>query len=440
MIPENVLRTSVYTLVILKTFRYIIVKRSTMGYKNFAAKLVGNAPVGLAIVNSCHEAIFTNSFLQKKTEYDEKELMGKGFFDRLFPDEQIKEIVMRKISGSLKRPFEDFQVHIQKKSGSKMTASLSCSAYKQKVNTLFVCVVHDMTRRDVYEKVIEAGYDDLQQATIDLESANKKITEQQEILKAYKDKMTRELEIATSIQHAIKPKEFPVNNKIEIWGISSPSEKLGGDYFDIFQLDDNVYGILIADVAGHGVAASLITTMLKAYFEYYTRRYREPEKVFTQVNNSLATILGDSGFFLTALYCVLDFATMTITSCTAGHEPGICFHPEHATPLPIGAETRALVLGVFPEAVYKSATFNLIPGCKLFFYTDGITEARGESGEYFGYERLVQFLKDFFQKNPGKEARECITGLFGEIDQFYGENTPNDDRTAVLINIRGQGV
>lgn len=409
-----------------------------MGFKDIAEKLVKNVLVGLAIVNTRNEVIFTNSFIQQKTGYNEKELKGTGFFDKLFPDEQLKEIVIGKISTSYKRPFEDFQVSIQKKTGNKMSASLSCSAYKQGAKNLVACVIHDMTRRDIYEKVIEAGYDDLQQATIDLETANKKITEQQEILKAYKDKMTRELEIATSIQHAIIPKKFPLNEKIEIWGTSIPSEKLGGDYFDIYHLDKNVYGILIADVAGHGVAASLLTTMLKAYFEYYTKRYREPENVFSRVNTSLAKILGDSGFFLTALYCVFDFDTMTITSCTAGHDPAICFHPEHEEPVEIGAEQKALVLGVFPEAEYRSVTFQLIPGCKILFYTDGITEARGEMGDYFGYKRLVDFLENYFKNNPGNGAKECIIDLFSEIDSFYGSNTPNDDRTAVLINIHNQ--
>jgi serine phosphatase RsbU (regulator of sigma subunit) len=252
--------------------------------------------------------------------------------------------------------------------------------------------------------------------------------------------MNRELEIATSIQHAIIPGEFPVNEKIEIWGASIPSEKLGGDYFDIFHLDQNVYGILIADVAGHGVAASLLTTMLKAYFENYTKYYREPENVFSRVNSSLSSILGDSGFFFTALYCILDFNTMTITSCTAGHEPAVCFHPEHKEPMQIGAKAKALVLGVFPEAVYSSVTFQLIPGCKILFYTDGITEARGETGDYFGYRRLVDFLGNYFKTNPLNGARECIIDLFSEIDRFYGQNTPNDDRTAVLIDIRNRAM
>ncbi|MBN2531626.1 MAG: SpoIIE family protein phosphatase [Spirochaetales bacterium] len=406
-----------------------------MGFKDIAGNFVKNAPVGLVIIDNHNEVIFTNSFLQKRTGYEEKELKGKGFFNRLFPDEQIREIVIGKIAACMKRPFEDFQVSIQKKSGNKISASLSCSAFKQGIRTMSACVIHDMTRRDIYEKVIEAGYDDLQQATIDLETANKKITEQQEILKAYKDRMTRELEIATSIQHAIIPKEFPLNEKIEIWGTSIPSEKLGGDYFDIFYLDTNVYGILIADVAGHGVAASLLTTMLKAYFEYYTKHHRDPAHVFSRVNQSLSSILGDSGFFLTALYCVLDFNTMTITSCTAGHESAICFHPEHKEPVRIGAEAKALVLGVFPEAVYTSVSFQLIPGCKIFFYTDGITEARGETGEYFGYKRLVDYLDNYFKNNPGKGAKECIIDLFSEIDSFYGKNTPNDDRTAVFIRI-----
>ncbi|MBN2440107.1 MAG: SpoIIE family protein phosphatase [Spirochaetales bacterium] len=398
--------------------------------------IVKNVLVGIALLNTDNEVLYTNTFLQEHTGFPEEELQGKRFFTALFPDEQMRAFIQRKISLCAKKPIEDFKLDMKNKKGNTLSASLSCSTFLYGTKSLILCVIHDTTRRDTYEKVIEAGYDNLQQVTIDLESAMTKITEQQRILKAYKEKMTEELEIATTVQHAIIPTQFPSNEKIDIWGISIPSEKLGGDYFDIFDLDEHVYGILIADVAGHGVAASLLTTMLKAYFEYYTRHYREPEKVFSHINASLSSILGDSGIYFTALYCILDFNTMTMTSCTAGHDPAICFHPnKHTDPRQIESDTRGLVLGVFPEAVYVSTTFQLIPGCKILLYTDGITEARSEAGDYFGYNRLVDFMQNYFEKEPDADAKTSIKSLISKIDTFYGKNRPNDDRTVVLINI-----
>jgi PAS domain S-box-containing protein len=399
--------------------------------------LVKDAPVGFVLIDVNMEVVFVNSFITERTGYGVEELLGEKFFILILQDQELRDYVKRKISGAEKKPFEDFQFDMQKKKGHAIPASLSCSSFLFDSQIYFACVILDTTNRATFEKVIEAGYDNLQRVTIDLETAMKKITEQQIILKAYKEKMTQELEIANSVQRAIIPTQFPSNEKLDIWGISVASEKLGGDYFDIFDLDEDVYGIAIADVAGHGVAASLLTTMLKAYFEYYTKHYREPEKVFSHINNSLASILGDSGFYFTALYCVLDFNTMEMTCCAAGHDPGICLHPGEKDASQLGMETRGLILGVFQDAVYKSTTFQLTPGCKIFLYTDGITEARSDSGDYFGFNRLVQFLQHYFEEKPDSDAKSCIDALFSVVNQFYGENSPNDDRTAVLINILG---
>jgi sigma-B regulation protein RsbU (phosphoserine phosphatase) len=177
--------------------------------------------------------------------------------------------------------------------------------------------------------------------------------------------------------------------------------------------------------------------MLKAYFEYYTKHYREPEKVFSHINTSLSAILGDSGFYFTALYCVVDFNTRKMTCCSAGHDPGICLYPENKDASQLEIEPRGLVLGVFQDAVYTSTTFQLTPGCKILLYTDGITEARSDSGEYFGFNRLMHFIQHYFEENPDSNAKSCINTLFSVINAFYGKNSPNDDRTAVLINIIG---
>ena len=195
--------------------------------KRIIQHFMKNAPVGLALVNSKNKVVFTNSYLHEHTGFQAKELQGEDFFDKFFPDQESKDFIRRKISTSTERPFEDFQIDIQKKSGKIISASLSCSAFALGSKILVACVIQDMTGRNLYEKVIEAGYDNLQQVTIDLETAMKKITEQQNILKAYKARMTRELEIATSVQHAIIPTEFPTNKKIDIWGKSVSSEKLG---------------------------------------------------------------------------------------------------------------------------------------------------------------------------------------------------------------------
>lgn len=405
-----------------------------MDMHDLIIQVTENAAIGLILFNKDHHAIFTNSFFHKKTGFGPEELQGTGFFDLLFQDDETKTYIKNKVASCFIRPFENLRTQLQKKTKGSLSVSMSGSPFKKEGEVYVTCVFQDITNQNAYEKVIEAGYDNFQQLTIDLEAAMKKNREQQKILEAYKEKMSRELDIATHVQNALNPKEFPINKCLDMWGISIPSEQLGGDYFDYFQLDEKRIGFLIADVAGHGVAASLLTTMLKAYFEYYTKRYSQPDRLFYSINNTMTNFLQGTGLYFTALYNVLDLSALKITCCIAGHDPALLFHPEHNEPIKLGEGAEGMVLGLVPDTKYQSVTEQLVPGCRIVLYTDGITEARNENGDFYGIARLQSFMKT---ANSGS-AKECIEKLISNIDDFYGESVPNDDRTVIVVNILGK--
>ncbi|MBN2536256.1 MAG: SpoIIE family protein phosphatase [Spirochaetales bacterium] len=401
-----------------------------MNIQELIIQVTENAAIGLVLFNKDHHAVFTNSFIHKKTGFTPEELQGTGFFDLLFQDSETQTYIKDKIGSCFTRPFENLRTQLHKKSKGVLSVSMSGSPFKKENEVYVTCVIHDLTSQNAYEKVIEAGYDNFQQLTIDLEAAMKKNREQQKILEAYKEKMSRELDIATHVQNALNPKEFPVNKCLDMWGISLPSEELGGDYFDYFQLDEKRIGFLIADVAGHGVAASLLTTMLKAYFEYYTKRYSQPDRLFYSINNTMTNFLQGTGLYFTALYNVLDLSTLKITCCIAGHDPALLFHPGHDKPIKLGEGAEGMVLGLVPDTKYRSVTEQLVPGCRIALFTDGITEARNENGDFYGMDRLQTFLK-----TVNGSAKECIEKLISNINEFYGQNVPNDDRTVIVVNI-----
>lgn len=403
----------------------------TMGIQNLIIQLTDNADVGLILFDKNQQVLFSNSFISKRTGFSPEELQGNGFFEKLFEDDEIKTPVLNKIAFCNTRPFENFRTQLHKKNKGVLLVSCSGSPFIKNKETYIACVIQDITHQNAYEKVIEAGYDNLQQLTIDLEAAMKKNREQQKVLEAYKEKMSREMEIATYVQDALIPREFPTNNCLDIWGISIPSEKLGGDYFDFFQLSHNRIGFLIADVAGHGVGAALLTTMLKAYFESYTKRYSQPDRLFYAINNIMVTFLKGTGLYFTALYYVIDLSTLKITCCIAGHDPALLVHPEYDNPVELGKGAEGMVLGLEANTKYQSVTEQLMPGSKLIFYTDGITEARNESGEFFGLNRLKAYMEN--QKNAA--AKECIDNLISNINSFYGNNKANDDRTVIVVNV-----
>ena len=145
-----------------------------------------NAAVGLVLFNKDHQAVFANSFFQKKTGFEPEELQGTGFFKRLFPDNDARVYLKNKISSCFTRPFENLRTQLQKKTKGTLSVSISGSPFTKDEQEFVSCVVQDLTNQNAYEKVIEAEYDNFQQLTIDLEAAMKKNREQQKILEAYK--------------------------------------------------------------------------------------------------------------------------------------------------------------------------------------------------------------------------------------------------------------
>jgi len=397
-------------------------------------EMVNTVQIGVVIISSEYNVIYANKYFQEKTGYTQEELKGLGFFNKLVQDPEMNKLLIAKTQSSSEKPFNNLEVNMRRKNGINLTTRINGSSLKDE-GELYICfTITDITSEKAYERVIQAGYDNLQQTTIDLDTALTRIKEQQALLTEYKKKMTRELAIATNVQNAIIPAKFISDSKLNIWGAACPSEELGGDYFDFFQLDDDNIGILIADVVGHGVPAALIAAMLKAYFEYYTKHHRKPEDVFAQVNKSMAEMLEDTGLYLTAFYSVLDLKNMEITSTSAGHDPALCFYDNSLEPEKLTTTLNGPILGAFSEAVYESTVAKLKHGSRLVFFTDGITEAKNENSEFFGTENFIQFINENLQLSP----KETIEGILKNTDQFCGNKRPSDDRTLIIIDILPQ--
>ncbi len=392
--------------------------------------LYDQIPVGFVLLDREGLPVYVNHTFQRISGYPENLLLNDGVYELLFPVKEVCARVREKSLSALQESFDDLDVTMSNASGDKVSVHMAGSRVQDSNQTYISLIIQDVTNRKAFEKVIESSFDNFIQVTNALDAAMKKINEQNTILEEYKSKMTRELEIAKSVQKAIIPKVFPRMPGLDLWGVSLPSEELGGDYFDYFHLDDNLIGILIADVSGHGVPSSLITTMVKAYFEYYTKRHWEPEKVLQNVNRDMAAIIMDTGFYLTACYGVLDLSARKFTVSLAGHDAAIGVVKGQGAVQRLGEGCEGTILGVFADATYTAMSYQLEPDTKVILYTDGITEARSDQGEFFGTERLQKFML----AQGGKTARETVEELVRTVDQFYGTNSPNDDRTLVVFD------
>ncbi|MCB1303512.1 MAG: SpoIIE family protein phosphatase [Leptospiraceae bacterium] len=391
-----------------------------------------SASVGILLFNENLEVVFVNDLVKLLTGYDPEELRGSQFFDIVIPDSRGAAYLqgLRKANSE---PLE-LDINIQKQSGELMDLNVTSSAFHSENQNYVLLIIQNITNRKASEKVMEDSFDKFIQTTIDLDQALKKIREQSAELTSYKDKMENELEVAQLVQSAIIPEEFPASEYAEAFGICLPCNELGGDYLDVFELDHDRLGLLIADVSGHGVPSALITTMVKVYFTSLAREIPDPARLMSAVNAEMYKIFGGTGFYFTACYSVLNLRTHEIATVLGGHSAPYRYNPEIAGVTQLNAEAGTIVGAIPPQlASYETAITQLREGDTLLYYTDGIYEARAgaEDQELYGEDRLVAFM----EKNRHVGPRALVKGLISDVDSYFQGHPPNDDRSVLAIRI-----
>src|SRR5262249_37588841 len=196
------------------------------------------------------------------------------------------------------------------------------------------------------------------------------------------------------IQRSLLPARLP---DIPTMGLAShyeTSQRAGGDYYDVFQLPAGLWGLLIADVSGHGTPAAVLMAITHSLVHTYCGPPLTPAQLLGYVNQHLcARYTAFSDTFVTAFYGIYDPADRTLTCASAGHTPPRLKRCQDGS-LALLDAVRNLPLGVNPGEQYQEATHGLVPGDQLVLYTDGIIEAQGPGGQMFGMDRLDRVLED----------------------------------------------
>jgi sigma-B regulation protein RsbU (phosphoserine phosphatase) len=236
-------------------------------------------------------------------------------------------------------------------------------------------------------------------------------------------KLQRELDEARLIQRGLLPTALPQVPGLDLASSWQPANGVGGDCFDALPFGTAAVGLSIADVAGKGVPAALLMSNLQAAVRAFALDGAPPSSVCTSVNRLLCRNMA-AGRFVTFCYTRIDVAAGRLTYANAGHNP----------PLLIRANGTAerlnpggTVLGVFTESAYEQGDFEIGPGDRLIFYTDGITEGRDSSGEEYTEERLA----DAALRHRGLPAQELLAAVLSEVTAFNG-NTFDDDATLIV--------
>ncbi len=261
-------------------------------------------------------------------------------------------------------------------------------------------------------------------------------------LSAANEKMKSDLEAAAMVQQSLLPTAAPdVAGATFAWHYK-PCDELAGDILNVIQLDPTHVAIYVADVSGHGVAASLlsfaISRMLTAEQSADSLLVRPtddparphivpPIEVATELNRRFP-MAASGGKYFTLIYGVVDLETGEFTLVSAGHPPGIRQIPGRE---PEVITLRGMAIGWTPDADFEQTTITLCPGERLCFYSDGVPEAMDPDRKQFGNDRLIETLVD----TRAFPLQEGVGHLVSKVEQWCGETGPMDDVTIVAMEI-----
>ncbi len=260
---------------------------------------------------------------------------------------------------------------------------------------------------------------------------------------------SKELDMARRVQEALLSVEPPVFPGIHLVKKCVPAAELGGDFYAFVSHTDHVLsqkkkvpgiieyvdaktnylGIMVGDVAGHGVSSALVMALSAGILTRLGQNHRLPSVIFNRANNDITHFISNSDIsHVTSILGVLNTDTYVFTYATAGHPEGLLLRADGSWEFLAG---EGVFLGMFPNEVYTDQTCQLQPGDRLFFYTDGITEAMNDEGDSFGLSRILSLAEH--HKQASIEVLE--TAIFTAVADFCGEKGAHDDQTLVILEI-----
>jgi serine phosphatase RsbU (regulator of sigma subunit) len=241
--------------------------------------------------------------------------------------------------------------------------------------------------------------------------------------------LQEELEIARDVQNMMLLTDFSriFPEHIAVSSLFIPTQNISGDFYDVFPLNTEEVVILVADVAGHGVPAALISSMAKVLVQNLARRYEWPHEVACGLNNELIRSL--QHHMVTLFYGVYNVRTRRLRYTNAGHPPALLYR--RGKPELEELFTGNPVTGVFPPASYDTREHELAPGDRIIIYTDGITEAYSQDSGPFSSERL----KDAVLGGAGLEMAALKDHIVSRCRTFTGSDFFADDISLLIIEI-----
>ena len=250
---------------------------------------------------------------------------------------------------------------------------------------------------------------------------------------AERERLENELQLATNIQASVLPHTFPAfpdRTEFDIYASMTPAKEVGGDFYDFFLIDDDHLGLVMADVSGKGVPASLFMMVSRALIRAHLQSGESPAQALENANEQLCEG-NDAELFVTVWAAVLEISTGKGVAANAGHEHPVLRRANGEYELQVYRHSPAVAAleGMF----FREHDFTLNPGDSVFVYTDGVPEATNATDELFGLDRMMEALNT----NPGANPEEVLSNVMRGIDAFVAGAEQFDDTTMLCVQYKG---
>ncbi len=308
-----------------------------------------------------------------------------------------------------KNGYHRFEWYHRKTNGEVFPVEVTLNAIEIGGKPALIAVWHDLTERNKREG--------------ELRSAHRKLKE--------------DLQAAAVIQQSLLPLKSPFISGIRTGWKFRPSDELGGDSLNVFMLDDNNVGFYVLDAAGHGVAASLLAVSVAHFLSPYSEasllkaggKILSPSQVARQLNQHFCSNPEATQLF-TLIYGILNRETLRFSYVSAGHLPpallrgGISSYLEEASGPPIGA---------WEGAHYQDTVVSMKAGDRLYFYSDGLIEAKNQAGEFYGSQKFLELLAS----QCGTALNETVERIVQKVEAWCAPLSPADDISLLAFDLLG---
>ena len=250
-----------------------------------------------------------------------------------------------------------------------------------------------------------------------------------------KERLEKELEVAREVQKKLIPDKTPSIKNLDIAFSFIPAFEVGGDYIDYFQLDEENFGFIVADVSGKGISAAFYMAEVKGIFESLSKILTNPKDILIQANKILCKSL-DRKSFVSVVYATINSKTGEIKIARAGHCPVLFLRNSEVIELLPSGIAIGLDHSKLFENNLEEISLQLQTNDFLVFYTDGVTEARNQQLGEFGTEQLNEIVK----QSMNKSSQAVIQKIIEELTVFSKDYPQHDDITLLAIKYLGEKI